>query len=38
MEANIDFTVEIIETETEQRDNRIVQEGCWGDTGSGAYC
>lgn len=38
MESNIDFTVDIIEMETEQRDNREVQAGCWGDTGSGAYC
>ena len=32
MENNIDFTLEVISTETE------LQAGCWGDTGSGVYC
>ena len=38
MENNIDFTLEVISTETELRDNTEVQSGCWGDTGSGVYC
>lgn len=38
MTNSIDFSVEIIELTTELRDNREVQAGCWGDTGSGAYC
>lgn len=35
---DLDFSIEEIETESEKRDNSDVQSGCWGDTGSGAYC
>ncbi len=38
MEQTIDFSFETVELETDKRDNSEVQLGCWGDTGSGAYC
>lgn len=36
----IDFSIDKIDinVETTKLDNTNVQSGCWGDTGSGAYC
>lgn len=36
----LDFSIEVVDTciENEKHDNSDVQSGCWGDTGSGAYC
>lgn len=34
----IDFSIEAVNIGTVKADNSDVQSGCWGDTGSGAYC
>ena len=34
----MNFTIETVEIEAVRRDNSEVQAGCWGDTGTGAYC
>lgn len=35
---SMDFSVEEVEVKVTNADNSNVQAGCWGDTGSGAYC
>ena len=38
MENYIEFWAELVELKSEMSNNSDVQSGCWGDTGSGAYC
>lgn len=37
-QEELDLDFEIVDCTPAQHDNSDVQSGCWGDTGSGAYC